>query len=71
MLGCRPIATPIEQNHRLVANAGVSVDRECYQRLVRCLIYLSHTWPNIAFVVSVISQFMHNNPCSVHMDAVT
>ncbi|XP_073112311.1 uncharacterized protein [Elaeis guineensis] len=70
MLGCRPIATPIEQNHRLVADTDVPIDRERYQRLVGHLIYLSHTRPDIAFAVSVVSQFMHD-PRSVHMDAVT
>uniref|UniRef100_A0A6J0PE03 Uncharacterized protein LOC109505292 n=1 Tax=Elaeis guineensis var. tenera TaxID=51953 RepID=A0A6J0PE03_ELAGV len=53
MLGCRPIATPIEQNHRLVADIGVPIDRERYQRLVGRLIYLSHIRPDIAFAVSV------------------
>ena len=33
------------------------------------MIYLSHTRPDIAFAVSVVSQFMHD-PHSVHMDAV-
>ncbi|XP_073116145.1 uncharacterized protein [Elaeis guineensis] len=70
MLGYRPIATPIEQNHRLVADTGVPIDRERYQRLVGRLIYLSHTRPDIAFAVSVVSQFMYDLR-SVHMDAVT
>ncbi|RDX66852.1 hypothetical protein CR513_54343, partial [Mucuna pruriens] len=30
-----------------------------YQRLVGKLIYLAHTRPNIAYSISVISQFMH------------
>jgi hypothetical protein len=34
------------------------------------LIYLSHTRPDIAFAVSVVSQFMHS-PRTAHMDAVT
>jgi hypothetical protein len=67
--GCRPVATPIEQNHRLISEDGPPVDRERYQRLVRRLIYLSHTRPDIAFAVSVVSQFMHD-PRSRHMDAV-
>jgi hypothetical protein len=70
MLGCRPASTPIEQNHRLMASSGRPVDRECYQRIVGKLIYLSHTRPDIAFAVSIVSQFMHD-PRSSHMDAVT
>jgi hypothetical protein len=69
MLGCRPATTPIDQNHRLSKDAGTPVDRECYQRLVGRLIYLSHTRPDIAFAVSVVSQFMHD-PRSSHMEAV-
>ena len=40
-----------------------------YQRLVGKLIYLSHTRPNIAFPVYVVSQFMHA-PCEEHMEVV-
>ena len=36
------------------------VDRGLYQRLVGKLIYLSHTQPHIAYVVSVVNQFMHS-----------
>jgi hypothetical protein len=69
MLGSRPACTPIEQNHRLANDSGEPVDREQYQRLVGRLIYLSHTRPNIAFAVSVVSQFMHD-PKTQHMNAV-
>jgi len=69
MLGCRPAATPIEQNHCLSKDIGTPVDKECYQRLVGRLIYLSHTRPDIAFSVSVVSQFMHD-PKSSHMNVV-
>jgi hypothetical protein len=33
------------------------------------LIYLSHTRPDIAYVVSLVSQFMHY-PSEYHMSAV-
>ena len=39
-----------------------------YQSIVGKLIYLSHTRPNIAYAVSVISQFMHS-PKEVHLQA--
>jgi hypothetical protein len=60
MLGSRPACTPIEQNHRLANESGEPVDREQYQRLVGRLIYLPHTRLDIAFAVSVVSQFMHD-----------
>jgi hypothetical protein len=61
MLGCKLVETPIEQNHRLGEfPEEVAVDKGSYQRLVWRLIYLSHTRPDIAYVVSVVSQFLHN-----------
>ncbi|KAA0042161.1 Cysteine-rich RLK (RECEPTOR-like protein kinase) 8 [Cucumis melo var. makuwa] len=47
----------------------VPVDKEQYQRLVGKLIYLSHTRPDIFFVVSAVSQFMQA-PYEEHMEAV-
>ena len=35
------------------------VDTGRYQRLARKLIYLSHTRPDIAFAISIVSQYMH------------
>lgn len=70
MLNAKPADTPMVQNHKLGTIQGApTADREWYQRLVGKLIYLSHTRPDIAYAVSVVSQFMHN-PQKHHMDAV-
>ncbi|KAI5344344.1 hypothetical protein L3X38_012221 [Prunus dulcis] len=70
MLDCKPIDIFSEQNHKLGFFLDhVPVDKERYQRLVRKLIYLAHTSPNIAYAVSVVSQFMHS-PSEDHMGAV-
>nr|GFA38714.1 putative RNA-directed DNA polymerase [Tanacetum cinerariifolium] len=44
-------------------------DKGRYQRIVGKLIYLSHTRPDIAYAVGVVSQFMHQPQIS-HMKAV-
>ena len=61
MVGCKPIDTPIEANYRLGKKQENEepVNRGIYWRIVGKLIYLSHTRPDIAYVVSVVSQFMH------------
>lgn len=70
MLGCKPSDTPIEQLHKLGEEPGdTPVDRGRYQRLVGRLIYLSHTRPDIAYAVSVVSQYMHT-PKEEHLNAV-
>ena len=70
MLGCKPVDTPIEQNHKLFhCLDATSTDKGRYQRLVGKLIYLSHTRPDITYAVCVVSQFMHD-PRKPHMDAV-
>ncbi|XP_022883644.1 uncharacterized protein LOC111400457 [Olea europaea var. sylvestris] len=70
MLGSKPADVPINLNHKLGdCLESTPVDSGRYQRLVGKLIYLSHTRPDIAFAVSVISQFMHA-PFKEHMEAV-
>ena len=69
MLGCKSTVTPIDQKHRVSADAGEPVDHERYQRLVGRLIYLSHTCPNISFAVSMVSRYMHD-PRKGHMNVV-
>ena len=71
MTGCKPNDTWIEPNHRLGAcvESNKPIDNGWSQRLGRKLIYISHTKPNIAFVVSVVSQYMHS-PSKAHMEVV-
>ncbi|KAL0540394.1 hypothetical protein IC582_024631 [Cucumis melo] len=70
MLGCRPADTPIEFNCKLRnSDDQVPIDKKQYQHLVSKLIYLSHTRPDISFVVSVVSQFMQV-PYEKHMEVV-
>ncbi|RVW96936.1 Retrovirus-related Pol polyprotein from transposon RE2 [Vitis vinifera] len=53
MLGCKPIDTPMDSQKKLgIEKESTPVDRGRYQRLVGCLIYLSHTRPDIGFAVS-------------------
>ncbi|KAL5553896.1 hypothetical protein UlMin_041297 [Ulmus minor] len=47
----------------------VLANRGRYERLIGKLIYLSHTRPDIAFLVSVVSQHM-NNPTEDHLEAI-
>ena len=70
MLECKPVDTPTVQNHKFGEHPEqVPTNKERYQWLVGKLIYLSHTRPYIAYVVSLVSQFMHN-PSEEHMDVV-
>ena len=70
MLGRKPADTPIKMNHKLCENMDQEpTNKEQYQRLVGRLIYLAHTRPDIAYAVSVVSQFMHS-PSVSHRNAV-
>lgn len=69
MSGCRPAKTLIDPNMKFGNKEGNSVEQRRYQRLVGELIYLSHTRPDISFVVSLVSQFMHS-PMEEHQEDV-
>ncbi|XP_074374435.1 uncharacterized protein LOC141714838 [Apium graveolens] len=70
LLGCKPVDTPADPNIKLGDQyTSAPVDEGRYQRLVGKLIYLAHTRPDIAFAVSMVSQFM-DKPYKEHMDAV-
>ncbi|XP_028102592.1 uncharacterized protein LOC114301831 [Camellia sinensis] len=70
MLGGRPYDTLLEPGQKLSEDQeGDPVDRGRFQRLVGKIIYLSHSRPDIAIAVSIMSQFMHA-PRNSHLEAV-
>ena len=69
-LGSKLIDTLIEANHKIgYVKGAVPVYKGIYQSLIKCLIYLLHTRPNIAYAISVMNQFMHK-PYEEHLEAI-
>ncbi|RVW97724.1 Retrovirus-related Pol polyprotein from transposon RE2 [Vitis vinifera] len=70
MSGCQLVNTPIEEGLKLCVEPNqVSTNKGRYRRLVGRLMYLAHTRPDLAYALSVVSQYMHN-PGEQHMNAV-
>ncbi|XP_062104525.1 uncharacterized mitochondrial protein AtMg00810-like [Humulus lupulus] len=69
MLDCKASKTPIELGNKHRMLKGEPVDKERYQQLDGKLIYLSHTRPAINFVVSLVSQHMHD-PRQGHLNVL-
>ena len=56
---CRSATTPLQQNLKLCSDDGTKeVDATMYRQLVGSLIYLTTTRPDLAYSVSMLSQFM-------------
>lgn len=56
---CRPAATPMQEKLQLLPDMKAApADSVHYQRMVGKLIFLTHTRPDIAYAVSVVSRFM-------------
>ncbi|XP_075088604.1 secreted RxLR effector protein 161-like [Nicotiana tabacum] len=76
--GAKPAITPMEQNKRLTTveydehchldNDPTLADVKIYQRLIRKLLYLTLTRPDIAYSVQTLSQFMQA-PKQSHLEA--
>ncbi|RVW67510.1 Retrovirus-related Pol polyprotein from transposon RE1 [Vitis vinifera] len=70
MSGCQPVDAPIKEGLKLCVEPNqVSTNKGRYQRLLGRLMYLAHTRPDLAYALSVVSQYMHN-PGEQHMNAV-
>jgi hypothetical protein len=66
----KTVDTPIEVNARYFSFDGLPLtDPTLYHTIVRSLIYLTITRPDIAYVVHVVSQFVVS-PTTVHWAAV-
>jgi len=67
---CKIEHTPLEPNIRFTPQDGTLLnDATLYQQLVGSLIYLTVTWPDISYVVHMVSQFM-NSPRTTHYAVV-
>lgn len=63
ILGSQPFAFPMEQQHKLSDAFGLPLsDLETYYRLVRCLIHLTITRPNMCYSVHI-----HHNSCTTYI----
>nr|KYP46544.1 Retrovirus-related Pol polyprotein from transposon TNT 1-94 [Cajanus cajan] len=59
VLASHPVSTPIDYNTRLHSTSGEPLpDASIYRHLIGRLIYLTHTRPDITYVVQHLSQFM-------------
>jgi hypothetical protein len=68
MTGCKPILIPLEQNVKLSACEGDLVeDTIMYRHIVRNLIYMTITRPNLNYVVGMVSQFMQTHESHIWM----
>jgi len=60
MKECKATSTPMNQKEKLSKNDGADkVDEGYFRSMIGCLIYLTTTRPDILFVVSLLSCFMH------------
>jgi len=69
MTACKAMSTPLEQNAKLYREDGSKeADGTLYRQLVGSLNYLTTTRPDIAYSVSILSQFMAK-PSGNHWNA--
>ena len=60
MEDCKPAPSPFQSRVKLsVTYTTPEVDATLYHQLVGKLMYLTHSRPNLSFVVGLVAQFMH------------
>src|SRR5713226_2299697 len=69
MLECKAMATPMDSNLKLLADdLSELVDVTQYRQIIRSLMYLTNTRPDICFAVNTLSQYLVQLRC-VHLIA--
>ena len=69
MVDRKAITTPMASNLELLSDASLEVvDAMMYQQMIRSLMYLMNTRPDICFAVNTLSQFL-TDPRHVHLIA--
>ena len=67
MMDYKAMATPMASNLKLLSDASSNmVDAMMYRQLIRSLMYLMNTRPDICFAVNTLSQFL-TDPRHVHL----
>jgi hypothetical protein len=70
MADCNPTQTQMEERLKLSRDGeGEEEDATLYRKLIGCLHYLVHTWPDLIFAVGYLSLFMQR-PRVEHMAAL-
>ena len=66
MSDCNPSPTPFQYGVKLIVEFTTPlVNATLYRHLVGSLIYLTHSMPDISFVVGMVSRFMQQ-PHEIH-----
>ena len=69
MKDCKPRKTPFLSGVKLEeVNSSPMVNNTLYRKLIGCLLYLTHTRPDISYAVSVASRYM-DQPQEIHWRA--
>ena len=67
MLECKPMATPMDSNLKLLAeDSSELVDMTHYRQIIGSLMYLKNTRPYICFALNTLSQYLVQ-PRRVHL----
>eukprot|EP00253_Pinus_taeda_P023981 PITA_23981 len=69
MEDCKPAPSPFQSGVKLsVSCTSPEVDATLYRQLVRKLLYLTHTRPDLSFAVGLVARFLQN-PRESHWEA--